>query len=128
MIKEHLDPLTENMGIKCDHSEAGICTATLQATPEHCNKHGFVHGAVLFAMADVAMGAAVATAIKHEKLVVSLSVNAHYVKPAVPGELIAQASIVRLGKTVAVTRTDICNNKGKVCAVFTADFHISEYK
>jgi acyl-CoA thioesterase len=127
MITEHLDQLTERMGIRCEQSEPGVCIATLDATPDHCNKHGFVHGAVLFAMADVGMGSAVATAVNHEKLVVSLSVNSNYVKPSIPGEIKACCTIIRLGKTVAVTRAEIRNSQGNICALFTADFHISDY-
>ena len=115
------------MGICCEQSEPGVCIAILNAAPEHCNRHGFVHGAVLFAMADVSMGSAVATAVKHKKLVVSLSVNSNYVKPAIPGEITAHATIVRLGKTIAVTRAEIRNAEGSICAIFTADFHISDY-
>lgn len=127
MQEEHHDPLTENMGISCEQAESDVCIATLTATPQHCNKHGFVHGAVLFAMADVGMGSAVATTLNHEKLVVSLSVNCNYVKPAIPGDLTAHCSIIRLGKTIAVVQAEIRNAQGNICAIFTANFHISDY-
>lgn len=55
------------------------------------------------------MGSAVATAVEHEKLVVSLSVNSNYVKPSVPGEIKADCTIIRLGKTITVTRAEIRN-------------------
>ena len=56
MTAENHDPLTENLGILCEQIEPGISNAILAATPEHCNKYGYVHGAVLFAMADIGMG------------------------------------------------------------------------
>ncbi len=73
------------------------------------------------------MGSAVATAVEHEKLVVSLPVNSNYVKPTAPGEIKAYCTIIRLGKTIAVTRAEIRNAQGNVCALFTADFYISDY-
>lgn len=113
------------MGIRCEQAEPGKSVAVLDATQKHCNKHGFVHGAVLFAMADIGMGSAVATAVDHQKQVVSLSINANYVRAATPGQLTAVSTIVRLGQTIAVTRAEICNADGDTCALFTADFHLS---
>ena len=127
MISESHDPLTENMGISCEQTEPGTSITTLEANAAHCNKHGFVHGAVLFAMADIGMGSVVATALEHEKRVVSLSINAHYLKPAMPGCIAAYSTIVRLGKTIATTRAEIRNASGDICALFTADFHVSEF-
>ena len=127
MNSESHDPVTENMGITCEQTGPGASIATLDAALEHCNKHGIVHGAVLFAMADIGMGLVVASALDHEKRVVSLSMNANYVKPAMPGKITAHCTIVRLGKTIAVTQAQIRNTDDEVCALFTADFHLSEY-
>ena len=126
MTSERLDPFTEDMGIRCEQAEPGKSIATLDATPKHCNKNGFLHGAVLFAMADIGMGSVVGTALEHQKQVVSLSISANYVRVATPGEITAVSTIVRLGKTIAVTRAEIRNADGDICALFTADFHISD--
>lgn len=126
-MPDTLDPVTENMGILCEQTDRGASVATLDATADHCNRHGFVHGAVLFAMADIGMGSAVATALGHEQRVVSLSINVNYVRPAGPGRIKAHSMIVRLGKTIAVARAQIENADGSVCALVTADFHVSDY-
>ncbi|MDA9241719.1 PaaI family thioesterase, partial [bacterium] len=49
-------PLKSYLGMEMTGDEPGVGIATLDIGPEHLNPNGVVHGAVLFALADTAMG------------------------------------------------------------------------
>lgn len=122
------DPVTEKFGIECEYIGGGVAMTTLKAGTEHCNMYGVVHGAILFAMADVGMGSAVSKSLPEERRVSSITVSAHYMQAMKPGNIVAKSWIVRKGARIATLKTEICNDEGDMCAFFSGNFYISETK
>lgn len=86
---------------------------------EHLNVWGTVHGGCIFSLADSISGVA---AISNNKKSVTLSANINYLAPAVNTEkIIAEAFLVKSGKTISVYDVFITNDKNKKIAtsVFT---------
>lgn len=52
------DTFAKLLGIEITHVEPGAAEAQMTITSDHHNGHGTVHGAVMFALADVAFSAA----------------------------------------------------------------------
>ena len=94
-------PFGEQLGIKFgEPSSGGRSRCTLTVTGEHLNPHGVVHGAVLFAMADTGMGAALYPTLDAGEICATIEVKINYFKPVVSGELACVTELVNRGKTV----------------------------
>lgn len=91
----------DHIGLRIVESRPGhsICTVTIAA--HHLNPHGVVHGAVLFALADTGMGAAVYPQLRPDQSCTTISAQIGYLAAARAGELRCETSVVRLGRTVA---------------------------
>ena len=78
--------------------------------PKACNGMGFVHGGVLFALGDIAFGAA--SNFGQPTGTVTLSSNVQFLSPGKDGPLIAEAKCIRSGKHIVVYNVDIHDAKG----------------
>ena len=96
-------------------------TVVVDATDEHLNPHGTVHGGVLATMLDVAMGSAVAEAGGESPVTVSLTVT--YLEPGRPGRLEARASVRKRGKRLLVVEGEVVQD-GDVVADALATFSV----
>lgn len=119
------DPVTEHLGVRYKLSDQGGCIATLDCGPEHCNIFGIVHGAILFAMADVGMGKVLRAALDDDRQVASIGINALYLQAVHCGMVTVESKLIRLGKTIAVLESRAHADGGDVCAMFSGNFHIS---
>ena len=91
-------PLAAFLGMTTEEKEKGSATARVEVTAEHLNPHGSVHGAVLFAMVDTAMGAATMSVLEEDQLCASIDVQVRFCRPAFGGELVATATVMQAGK------------------------------
>lgn len=122
---DYCDSLASMLGIRCESGAAGHAATIVDATGEHCNIHGFVHGAVLFAMADIGMGWMLDRHIGSTRKITTLSLTSNFLSPIRCGRVVADTSIVRVGNTVATLQTRICDSHGADKALFTGMFHMS---
>lgn len=118
------DPFTERLGIHNDIDEEGACVTMRQCGEGECNIYGVVHGALLFAMADVGMGMALAVALPDTPRLGSISITANYISAARPGLITAKSRLLRRGRSVAFLTTDIRDGEGVECSRFSGVFHI----
>jgi uncharacterized protein (TIGR00369 family) len=63
---------------------------------------GTISGPSMFALADIAMYAAVLAAVGPEPLAVTTNLNINFLRKPRPGDMIAEARILKLGKRLAV--------------------------
>jgi uncharacterized protein (TIGR00369 family) len=63
---------------------------------------GTISGPAMFALADIAMYAAVLAHIGPRPLAVTTSLNINFLRKPKPGDMIADATILKLGKRLAV--------------------------
>ena len=101
------DSAAQSLGITVSFATAGAVTAHMTITDSMLNRHGTAHGAVLFAVADVAFAMACNS---HGGLAVGRSCHIEYLAPARSGEAITATAVERsrAGRSgiydVAVTR------------------------
>jgi len=101
-------PYVEQLGIRFSERPAdGRSRCTLAVAEAHHNPHGVVHGAVLFAMADTGMGAALYPTLDAGEICATIEVKINYFKPVVAGELACTTELVNRGKTVANLESSI---------------------
>ena len=74
-----------------------------------------VHGGVVAALIDIAGHAAIAAKVRHSVPTIDMRVD--YLRPASGTEIIAFASIVKLGRTISLVDVRLMDDKKKVVAV-----------
>jgi uncharacterized protein (TIGR00369 family) len=91
-----------------DHDAArGWAKLGFEGRREFLNPAGFVQGGFLSAMLDDAMGPAVLIASGGALYTATINMNVSFLAPAKPGRFTAEATVLRMGKTVAFTEASL---------------------
>ena len=92
-----------------------------QVDPLHYNPYGALHGGVVMALLDSAMGQAVATAVHGAgRFNAAAQMSVNFLAPVYSGLLRAEAQIVKVGKRLAVVEARARDDSGAVVAMATA--------
>lgn len=107
--------IAQLIGWKLTSVESERVALQLELRPEHANPNGTVHGGVLTAIADTAMGLAYATRLDDEKwTTVELKIN--FLRPATSGTLTASGWVVSAGRTLGMAEADVVDERGRLVA------------
>lgn len=94
-------PFAEHLGLTIVRREAGLSTCTLDVRPEHLNPHGVVHGAVLFALADTGMGAALYPTLQADESCATIEIKINFLKAVRTGRIDCSTTMLGRGRRVA---------------------------
>jgi acyl-CoA thioesterase len=94
-------PFAEVIGLHVEEQRAGFSKLGLIVTEAHLNPHHVVHGAVVYAMADTGMGAALYPTLAEGEICATIEIKINYFKPITGGRLTCDTEIVNRGRTVA---------------------------
>lgn len=94
-------PFAELIDLRVEAQGAGHSRLSLQVGPDHLNPHRVVHGAVVYAMADTGMGAALYPTLAPGQICATIEIKINYFKPVARGRLTCVTDVVNRGKTVA---------------------------
>ena len=86
------------LGIERVRAEDGRSEVRLAIEPRHKNELGIVHGGVLMALADEAIGLAAFSAVPPGTAVVTAELHVHFLVPAREGVLVARGQVWRAGR------------------------------
>lgn len=104
--------------------EQGCSQAQLSVDPDrHYNPQGVVHGAVLFALADTGMGAALYPTLSQGQLCATIEIKINYFAPVRGGLVRCDCRLVNRGKRVANVNADIMCD-GRLVAQANGNFAI----
>jgi uncharacterized protein (TIGR00369 family) len=109
----------------------GEGTALLEMTPtdEMANHAGFVHGGMISALADSAMGRSLRTIKPGVARAMSFDLKLSFISPATVGEpLRAMGRVVQAGRRTAVTECRIEAPEGRLVATASGTFAITRNK
>ena len=104
-------PVTVLIDSKLTSFGDGTAEVVLEASSKHYNHSGTVHGGIISAFADVAMGAAIASKLKSGESFSTVSMNTGFFKAFSEGELTAKAVVVRRGRTTAYVECEVVSEK-----------------
>ena len=94
-------PFAELIDLQVVEQGIGHSRLTLVAADRHLNPHGVVHGAVVYAMADTGMGAALYPTLDAGQICATIEIKINYFKPVRAGRLNCVTALVNRGRTVA---------------------------
>jgi uncharacterized protein (TIGR00369 family) len=110
-------PVAKLLGANLEEYGEGRATMTMEATAVHHNAMGTLHGGLLGALADMAVGAALATTLEKGESFTTLTLNANYLRAVIEGPVTATAEVIRRGRRTALVR----------CRVDHGDRHVAEF-
>lgn len=118
-------PLKRFLGMELTGDEPGVGFARVEIGDDHLNPNGVVHGAVLFALVDTAMGKATMSVVDEPgRFCASIEVSLRFIRPAVAGALIATASVVKRGRNVVHLDARVVGDDDRLVATATGTFAI----
>jgi len=91
-----------DMGMKADEIGKGTAVLRLPYRSSMLRPGGVIAGPMMMALADACMFAVALSVIGEVKLAVTTSFNINFLHRASPGDLLAEGSILKLGKRLAV--------------------------
>ena len=107
----HPHPFAELIALEVQERSAGLSTLALTVGETHLNPHNVVHGAVLYALADTGMGAALYSTLAPGEICATIEIKINYFKPVSSGRLICKTELVNRGKSVANLEARIYNEQ-----------------
>jgi acyl-CoA thioesterase len=94
-------PFAELIDLRTEEQGNGHSRLSLAVAPAHLNPHRVVHGAVLYALADTGMGAALYPSLAAGEICATIEIKINYFKPVSAGTLSCLTQVVNRGRTVA---------------------------
>ena len=100
-------PFLDHIGLVVHGQGPGSSVCNLMVAPFHFDSAGLVHGAVLFALADTGMGAALLPTLDEGEMSATIELKINYFKSVTGGELTCTTQLVNRGRTVAHLESSI---------------------
>ncbi|SDN70240.1 uncharacterized domain 1-containing protein [Paenibacillus sp. yr247] len=111
------------LGCQFESADEDKLVISLDLLPHHLNVLGIVHGGVLSALLDNAMGAAAMRARPNEQ-VVTTSINVHFLSALREGKLFATIEIVHQSRKMITLSGTITGENGELSAMGTSTFRV----
>jgi uncharacterized protein (TIGR00369 family) len=106
IIREDL-PWPYETGMHAEAIDRGRAALRLPFRPSMLRPGGVVSGPIIMALADACMFAVVLSAIGKVKLAVTTSFSINFLYGASPADLLAEGTMLRLGKRLAVMQVTV---------------------
>ena len=111
-----LAPITKFLGVRPVSLGEGEARIEMTTGDRFHNAMGTVHGGILCDLADVAMGAALATLTAEGESFTTLELQMSYFLPIKEGRLSAHARVIRRGRATAHLECDLEDGEGRLVA------------
>ncbi len=113
------------MGFRVVEVRQGYARLVAENTQAHSNPGGFMHGGASFGLADTAVAAALAPMYGVDNLLLTIEMKINYLEPIPPGEVVAEAYILRSSRRSAYAEVDIWS-EGKLAARASTTYMIKK--
>lgn len=112
-------PILSTLAIEPVEAQDGKVSFTLDPEEFHLNPFGMVHGGVLAAMLDTAMGCAVHSLLPAAVGYVTSEMNVRFLRPALltSGRLLCAGEVVHPGKNTMIASARVVDAKQRVIAI-----------
>ncbi len=90
----------------------GVGAASIQVDARLMHAQNIVHGGLIFTLADTAMSMALLSTLPPHTLFSTIEAKINYFLPVRTGELMAEATIIHRGRTIAVLEATVYNTNG----------------
>lgn len=109
-------PISQLFGFKVHPGEPGSAVVDFQVDESLHNSMGRVHGGVLTALADAAMGIAFGRTLEDDQDFATLDLHIHFMRPIRNGMLQAKAKVVQRGLRIGFVECSIFDHRQRLLA------------
>jgi uncharacterized protein (TIGR00369 family) len=113
-------PIATLLGFTLTSIAPGQASIEFEASTQHANPMGTLHGGVLCDIADAAMGMAYGSMLEEDESFTTLELKINFLKPFWTGKLLAAAHVVKGGRTVGLVECDVLDNHQRLVARATS--------
>jgi len=106
-MSDEMGGFAGRLGAVVTGTEEGTARLEFEATDEHLNPAGTVHGGVLATLVDTAMGTAVRSATDDGDVPATSQLTVTYLRPGKPGRLTVEARVRTRGEHLTVCEADV---------------------
>src|ERR671927_1071310 len=100
-------PVAKLIGFTLTAVQPGQAVIEFEATAQHANPMGTLHGGILCDIADAAMGMAYASTLAEGETFTTLELKINFLRPVWRATLTADGEVVHRGKTVGLVECDV---------------------
>jgi len=100
------------IGAELTEIRRGYAEVSVPFRPELGQQHGFAHAGVITTLADSAAGYAAHTIMPAESEILSVEFKVNLLRPGVGERLVARARVLKAGRTLTVTQSDVYATAG----------------
>lgn len=115
-------PLRTFLGMRVGGEAAGRADAQVEIGDQHRNPNGVVHGAVLFALVDTAMGKAAMSVLDEGQYATSVDLQLRFIRPAMSGTVVADVEVLKRGRNVIHLEGRIVDEDQRLIATAAGTF------
>ena len=109
-------PVAQLIGMELAAVRPGWVVIELEAGKRHASPLGTVHGGVLGAIADAAMGLAYATTLKEAETFATIELKINFLRPVWEGRLRAEGKVVSTGRNLGLVECDVTDQDQRLVA------------
>lgn len=107
-------------------SDTGWVRIAFDGKREFTNPAGQIQGGLLTAMLDDCMGPAVWVRSRGELYPSTLDLTVSFLAPALPGPLVGEGKVLKLGKTIGFVEAQLTSEQGELLARATSTVRLLE--
>ena len=105
-------PLVETMGFVVDRMGDGECVVRAVFKEDYLRPGGTISGPIMMALADFSMWGAIMSRAEHVQMALTTNLNINFLLRPKPGDIVAVAKLMKLGKRLAVGSVELFGNDG----------------
>ena len=109
-------PVAQLIGMELTAVRPGWVAIELEAGRRHASPLGTVHGGVIGAIADAAMGLAYATMLKEAETFATIELKINFLRPVWAGRLRAEGKVVSSGRNLGLVECDVTDQDQRLVA------------
>ena len=118
-------PFVGQLGVVVERLDSGTVRMRVPYREDFIRPGGTIAGPVMMGLADLAMYGAVLSMIGPVELAVTTNLNINFLRRPLPGDVIAEARILKLGKRLAVGEVSLFRDgEDELVAHVTATYSI----
>jgi uncharacterized protein (TIGR00369 family) len=112
------------LGFELAAAEHGRAVIRVRIGAKHLQVYGVVHGGILASLADTAAGFACYASLPKGTRLATIEMKINYLEPVEKGTILAEARVLRIGRTTAVAECDVRDTAGLLVAKALLTFSI----
>ncbi len=117
---------TDHLGFRTLGMRDGAFVIELDVEPRHLSRAARVHGGVLFALLDTALGRAVIEELPEGRGCATVEIKINYFRPVQSGTVRASGRCMQRTRSLAYAEGDVVNADGKLLARATGTFFLTD--